>query len=284
MTGSGRYFDGAKFEALLNEYLGAAGPDRDEHVLERLITKFFMPLAEGYVRTLRRPFAEAEDLVQEGVVLCVKKMELFDASRGSAFNFFTKIVARRCLDVNAGEGRQAAVKAKALEEAEGQAENGRPLCRKEVWFAGEGKDGKGADCLEEVVTLMRLTSSVEVLRGALCVWLNGRFGMVALEIEGIVGWHAQTVRAAVRAYRVRGAKGLEKRRRGRKTGSVVDLKRAQELAAIERVARRYEDGMVVDFREFKIALQRERGVEMSRWGVYKVMKKHGFCSQAKLTA
>lgn len=52
----------------------------------------FLTLSENIVNYAKFNLIDADDAVQEGVVICFEKIERFDPTRGRAFNYFTTCV------------------------------------------------------------------------------------------------------------------------------------------------------------------------------------------------
>lgn len=62
-----------------------------KHCQEQLAFQFYT-LAESIVRWRNFSLIDDEDAVQEGVLICFEKIDRFDSSKGSAFNYLTTCV------------------------------------------------------------------------------------------------------------------------------------------------------------------------------------------------
>jgi hypothetical protein len=56
---------------------------------EQSLTTAFYTLSENLVRFAKFNLIDADDTLQEGVVICFEKIDRFDARKGKAFNYFT---------------------------------------------------------------------------------------------------------------------------------------------------------------------------------------------------
>ena len=59
---------------------------------EDALTRAFYTLSENLVRFAKFNLIDADDTLQEGVVICFEKIDRFDARKGKAFNYFTTCV------------------------------------------------------------------------------------------------------------------------------------------------------------------------------------------------
>lgn len=72
------------------EMLRAAGLEHDD-AKGKLATAFFL-LSENIVRYAKFQLIDADDAVQEGVMICFDKIDRFDSRKGKAFNYMTTCI------------------------------------------------------------------------------------------------------------------------------------------------------------------------------------------------
>jgi DNA-directed RNA polymerase specialized sigma subunit len=81
------YINNTEFQNLIIKYKLT----RDPELLEILVTDFFYVLVYNIIKTFNFKI-DSDDALQEGVMMCLKKLDHFDPARGKGFNFFTTIV------------------------------------------------------------------------------------------------------------------------------------------------------------------------------------------------
>ena len=59
---------------------------------EQLLAKAFYTLSENLVRFAKFHLIDADDALQEGVVICFEKIDRFDPNKGKAFNYMTTCI------------------------------------------------------------------------------------------------------------------------------------------------------------------------------------------------
>lgn len=59
---------------------------------EELLAKAFYTLSENLVRFAKFHLIDADDALQEGVVICFEKIDRFDPNKGKAFNYMTTCI------------------------------------------------------------------------------------------------------------------------------------------------------------------------------------------------
>lgn len=87
-TPAKHYVDNTAFESALEYYRANPSPQ----TLNRITERYFYPLAINVCATFGRGSIEQDDLVQEGVLACVRKEKYYHPERGIAFNFFTRVI------------------------------------------------------------------------------------------------------------------------------------------------------------------------------------------------
>jgi len=87
---STHYIDTAAFDAIMARWLSL--PIINKAQLTNTITAdYFYPLARNIVPAKGKGHIEEDDLIQECVIACVRKMRFYNPSRATAFNFFTTV-------------------------------------------------------------------------------------------------------------------------------------------------------------------------------------------------
>lgn len=102
MENSNYYIEPEEFEGALATFAQTRCPE----LLNEICDKYFYPLARKIIAADGCGYAQPDDLAQESVRTCQLRIDRFDRSRGTAFNFFTKVIKNRIRDVRRSEGRR----------------------------------------------------------------------------------------------------------------------------------------------------------------------------------
>lgn len=91
------YINNKEFENIITIYQEALGQKKSsgiepDPIICECIANFFYLLSENIIRAFRFSMVDEEDAKQEAVMVCLKKIERFDVSRGKAFNYFTTMI------------------------------------------------------------------------------------------------------------------------------------------------------------------------------------------------
>lgn len=88
-----RKVDSSANKATLNEKRDFLARSRDEHdsSKQKLAVAFFT-LSENIVRYAKFQLIDADDAIQEGVMICFDKIDRFDYRKGKAFNYMTTCI------------------------------------------------------------------------------------------------------------------------------------------------------------------------------------------------
>lgn len=82
------YINNKDFEVLIRSHL----KEPDDEDIKKEITLCFYLLSDTILRAFNFKLIDKEDALQEGVLVCLSKIERFDPDRGKAFNWFTTII------------------------------------------------------------------------------------------------------------------------------------------------------------------------------------------------
>lgn len=82
------YINNRDFEKLIKEYL--KNPN-DEDIKNEVSICFYL-LSDNIIKAFKFKLIDKEDALQEGVLVCLSKINRFDPERGKAFNWFTTII------------------------------------------------------------------------------------------------------------------------------------------------------------------------------------------------
>jgi len=82
------YINNRDFELLIRNYL----EDQDDEDVKKEITLCFYLLSDTILRAFGFKLIDKEDALQEGVLVCLQKVDRFNPDRGKAFNWFTTII------------------------------------------------------------------------------------------------------------------------------------------------------------------------------------------------
>jgi DNA-directed RNA polymerase specialized sigma24 family protein len=82
------YINNKDFESLIVKYL----EDPEDDQIKEEITLCFYILSNAILQSFNFKLIDKEDALQEGVLVCLQKMERFNPERGKAFNWFTTII------------------------------------------------------------------------------------------------------------------------------------------------------------------------------------------------
>lgn len=82
------YINNKDFEKLIKKYLRSK---KDKEVKEEITLCFYL-LSDSIMKWSNFKFIDRDDALQEGVLICLDKINKFNPDRGKAFNWFTTII------------------------------------------------------------------------------------------------------------------------------------------------------------------------------------------------
>lgn len=94
---SSEYLNNREFEQLISLYVSELKRARKEKedpdpILCECVANCFYLLSENIIRAFQFSMVEEQDAKQEAVLVCLRKIERFEESRGKAFNYFTTMI------------------------------------------------------------------------------------------------------------------------------------------------------------------------------------------------
>lgn len=89
------YLNNARLEENIKAYratINIVGKEKDFYKAEMELTKSFYLLAEKIFRAKKFQFVDYDEALQEGVMICFKKLHRFNPKIGKAFSFCTTVI------------------------------------------------------------------------------------------------------------------------------------------------------------------------------------------------